>query len=253
MSYGTFSNSNHLVSGTFSSTFDWPITIVAWIKRTGAEWAGGIQAYVVQFADDTGVDTDNGAAIHTPATDNIRARAFRDSSGSAAADHAFTTDAYDDLWVPLIGKFTGDASRQVYIKDSADTGSENTGDGTLTNLMDSLCVGVDASLGANAFNGLIAEVAIFSKALTDAEIDKLWTSANTGPRPNTVASSDCIAYWSLDTDQTTHVDESGNSGPSLTEASAVAFDSDHPTITGGLPSFHGANRGIARGVARGVG
>jgi hypothetical protein len=82
--------------------------------------------------------------------------------------------------------------------------------------------------GGNDYTGLIAEVAIWNKALADAEI----TSYMSGEAASTIAAANLIGYWPLSADNATQSNEGLDAGGDLS-VSGATFDADHPTITGG--------------------
>lgn len=228
MSYGPFGTSDYLTT-TFSGTRGTPISMVAWIKRTPAQWADTSSDFIVHFGDDF-ADIFNAVSlvVNAGTADTIKAVQYS-SNASSSASFTFTDGTYDDIWVPVVGVFIADDDKDVYIEDSSNFDHSNNEKITGNNI-DSLTIGIRLPGGANIFAGLIAEVALFNVELTTGEIDNLQTAAETGPAPNTVRLADCIGYWSLDTDQATHTDESGNGGPSVTETGNPTFDADHPTI-----------------------
>lgn len=226
MSYD-FGAANRRISGTFSSPIDSVnLSIVAWIKLTAAQWDGGNKDWVIHFGEDFD-DNDNSVSISVRAGSTAdRVSVTSRSTADANANNTLQV-THDDIWLPVIGVWASTASRKLYAQDTTDV-VENTTTRDVGAVLDSLRLGA-AGAGSNTMDGLLAEVAIFDKVLSDDEINAIWDSAETGPNPNSIAPNDCIGYWSLDTDQSTHADESGNGGPTLTVNLAV-FSSDHPTI-----------------------
>ena len=247
MSYGGFQQATDYIDGTFSTTYPTPLTFVAWINCQAADWLNATQSNCVNMSDDSDSDNLIGMTRLGPSGGD-RVGCHSEVAGTSTANVAFTDTTYDDIWIPIIATWDDDTDRDIYIEDSSITGT-NSQTRTLGNILDYVTIGVSSSK-INRWRGLIAEVAIFNKVLSGAEIDALRTGAQTGPAPNTVASGDCIGYWSLDTDQSTHADESGNSGPTLTvtDGGSIAFDADHPTITTAsvtpleMANYQGMNR-----------
>lgn len=88
-----------------------------------------------------------------------------------------------------------------------------------------------ASDGASSLvDGHIAEVCWWDKALSQAEIESLWASSETGPAPETVGSGNVIANWPLLT-ITTLNDQTGTNHLTNND-SDITFVAEHPTITG---------------------
>jgi hypothetical protein len=226
MSYDSFGDGDYL-SGTFSSTYDTPITLVAWVKRTAAEWADTSADFIINFGDDFADRFDALGIGAGQAADTVIMTAASASTQDIAT-LAHTDGEYDDIWVPVIATFTASNDRDLYIEDTTNTQPDTT-DRDEGSALDSFMVG--SRLDNNQqFAGKIAEVAVFDKVLSADEINALQSMPQHGPPPNSVAPNDCIGYWSLSTDQSSHADESGNGGPALAESGTVAFNSDHPTI-----------------------
>lgn len=225
MSYTGF-GSDYL-QAAFGSTYGYPFSVAMWIKKSAAQWADGNADYLFCFGENF---TDDISYVRVySGTDSVLMAVSAGGSFNTTT-LAFTDGDYDDTWVPVVITMASSTDRDIYIEDST-----NTAGGSLARLLenlDSFRLGrLMTAIGG--FEGKIAEVALFNKVLLSGEIDALQTSAETGPAPNTVASADCIAYWPLATDQATHTDQSGNSGPSMTEQNTPTFDSDHPTIISG--------------------
>ena len=234
MSYGSFSSTANL-NGTFSTTYTVDLALVAWIKLTAAQWSDtAASGYIAHLSNDF-IDRFNAVSIShnlLAATADTVSVTAANATDQDIGDLTFTAGAYDDKWVCVVGNFTTIADRDIYIEDSSTTVNDTTSRDS--GAMDSLKIGNRVDNASLFFDGLIAEVAVFDRVLTTGEIDALQTGDNTGPAPNTVAPANCIGYWSLDSDQATHADQSGNSGPSLAEVGTVAYNADHPTITSGI-------------------
>lgn len=207
------------------------VSIVAWIKKTGTQWATGAN-YAAIFCDD--VTVDNNAVRLYCGVDGVYCLA-QNASGGSAGGGEFTADDYDDKWVPIVATINSATVRNAYIESTPTLGTGGNDKTLLANLSE-LRVGRFTSTGFGLFDGLIAHVAVFDKALSDTEIQALTNGTDatgfTGPPPNTVAPSNCIGYWPLTTDQTSHPDQSGNGGPALVEdaTNTPRFESDNPTI-----------------------
>jgi hypothetical protein len=238
MSYDSFGTAAYLqtANNAFSSTYAYGWSVVAWVKRTGTNWSLNPYEFVAMFAANNTTQVDAAALmVNGAAPDRARVRCASLNTSTGQADYDFTTDAYDDEWVVMVGTVTAADDRSVFIENSTNTTRENVTTRTLTAL-DTVSVGWNPQQTSAFFDGQIAEVAFFDKALSASEIDALQTATGAsagGPPPNTVASANCIAYWPLDSDQASHADQSGNGGPALAENGTVAYNADHPTITSG--------------------
>lgn len=242
MSYDTFSGSNYLetsvaAGGTkFASTYGVPLTMVAWIRRTAAQWSAANTGYTLSMGEAEG-DWNPSINHWTSAADYtyITSRSTAPASAVSYYGHAAISGQVDDLWVPIVAVFNSTTDRDGYIISSSYTWNDTTSSDVGANL-DTLRIGCIIQ-GTSAFDGEIAEVAIFSNAWTSTEVDQLQTAAETGPAPNTIDSANCIGYWSLNSSQSTHADESGNGGPTLGVVGSAAYNAAHPTITSASTSI----------------
>ncbi len=229
MSYDNFDAIGDNLTGTYSGTEQLPLTIMAWVKKTGAQWGDTQFKFIMHFGDDF-TDRFNSVALITGGiADQVDCTTY-DGSTFGSAVHNFTTDADDDIWVPVVGVITGIADRDVFIEDTSNT-QNNTDSRDPGTAFDSIMVGTRLDDPTNTyFEGKIAEVAIFDRVLSAEEINEFQTSVGGGPPPNSIAPESCVGYWPLAIDQTTHPDKSGNGGPNLAENGTVAFNADHPNI-----------------------
>ena len=236
MSYTSFTFNDYL-SATFASTYDTPLTIVAWVRREASAWAEtGLDILVMMGDDLTDVDNSIGLGTTNGAADSVCITAATTPAGQDISSNAtFSDGTYDGVWVPIIGVWTNAAQRNVYVGDSSTTASDTTSidEGSA---LDNIIVGRSLN-GGLLFNGYVAEVAVFTSAWSTTLVNQVRTASGTGPAPNTIDPTNCIGYWPLAVDQATHSDESGNSGPNMTTAGSVAYSSAHPTIISSIPVF----------------
>jgi hypothetical protein len=207
-----------------------PLSIVAWMKKTTAQWADSQAGVVCGLSGSTTAwwDTQDMSVAATP-NNVIWSRSWDNDGDSNQAGNSIVGIA-EDVWMVFVAVHESASSRKIYIKDSSDVGTESS-----TTTFDEtdyryIAVGGRPNNDFNYIRGKVAEVAVFDKVLSTDEIDKLWISAETGVPPNSIAPNDCIGYWPLDTDQANHADQSGNGGPTLAVQSDAPFSSDHPTI-----------------------
>lgn len=153
------------------------------------------------------------------ANDYIHANA----RAGASNVNAITTVGYSSgTWHLASAVFVNQNSRDAMI-DGSNEGHETTV-GIVPANLDKTAVGYLARLSATAYtSGKIAKVAIWDKALTDAEI----LSIANGADPSSIQVGNLLAYWPLYDDAD---DESGNS-KDLTLLNSPTFDNgDHPGV-----------------------
>lgn len=232
MSYQGGSDGDY-ISGSFSSPiYDYPITVVMWVKKTAAQWAGTTANYALTFYDGTNPTNDKNSIRligNNSQADSFEAQSVDNTPAYNGDRFVFSDGSYDDIWVCVGGVFTSDTLREAFVEGIGNGGA--TQSRSLTNLLDGLKIGGDGKAETDTWNGLLAEVAIFNVALSDSQMLEFQTSAETGPNPSTVDPTNCIGYWPLSVSQATHADQSGNGGPTLTVQSGMPYSSDHPNIS----------------------
>ena len=228
MSYDFAANSRYMQGPITTQRNSVGLSIVMWVNCTAAQWASTSQQYGAWIANDATSSNDNSLRLTKTngAADRVSATGRTSSDGSASETFADTT--WDALWVPVIGTFTNDSLRNVYIGSTTAIGT-NTSTKAVGSALDTIRIG-SAANGFSNFGGLIAEVAFYDKVLSDAEINSFRTGAETGPAPNTIATANCFAYYPLDTDSATQTNEGSDATGDLTVTNAV-YSADHPTIT----------------------
>lgn len=231
MSWGGWATGAYLradMTGSMGGAF----TMVCWAKVTAAQWSQTTTMDLFFLGQDF-LSYDNSAQIRATTAQEDEIQGQRTNSGNSGADHQFTAGAYDDIWVPMAFVVHSTTNADVYIEDFSNT-TNNTGSRVLSGL-DSIHLGSrpHSTSTAVAIDVLLAEVAIFSGAWGQTEIDQLQSSAESGPAPIDIDPSNCITYWPLDADPS-GLDNLGISADGdMVETGAVAFDSDHPTIGSG--------------------
>ncbi len=252
MSY-EFPTSSDFLDGVFNTTYDSEgMTLGIWLKLTAANWALTNQGYMMILHTTAGTTSDSIRLGHTKGLADTVAASSRDGSGDNDARNGLQAD-HDDIWQLFFGTFTSDTLRESTAQDSGDQFS-NASSRPVGAALDKIRVGSNPT-GGTFCDGFLAEAAIWDKVLSDTEIDSVWISEGTGNSFAGIAPSNLIGYWPMLVDQSTHTNLGTDTDGLLTVSNAV-FSSEHPTIiaaSSGLPSFHGANRGIMRGVARGIG
>lgn len=182
-----------------------PFSIGAWFKTSVSSWIG-----IVSVAKAAA------AYYHALATQNWRGRA-RTYGGTLCEAYTTTTFA-SNTWVYVLGFWVFIGERTVLIDNGGE--SSNISSQSVADL-DECKIGVTAdSTPAGFFTGLIAEVGIWDRKLSNYEGQLL---AN-GIRPNEAALSGLIAYYPLVDD---YLDYIGSYD--MTAYNSPVFDV-HPTM-----------------------
>jgi hypothetical protein len=157
----SFNGSNQYLSTASSPVSGAPMTIACWMNVAG----GGAKA---------AVSVGQATATHRNQLWEQSDRVNCTSVGPLASVNLEGSDTTSmvDVWVHGCAVFTSSASRTVY-RNGASNGTNTTDVGS-QNTADSIAVGArsNGSFGL-IFNGLLAEVGVWSVALTAAEIASL--------------------------------------------------------------------------------
>jgi hypothetical protein len=211
------------------------------MRRTAAQNADTSNDHLVGYGDDLSTRNNSlNIMTHTTA-DTIRCNFVDSADAQTNNTHVYGDATYDDVWVPVMSVYRTSTDRQIYIQDASGTTGNDTTPASLSGaVLDMVKVGSRLHDSSSAFLGEIAEVAIYNTNLDNTQLNQFWTSVNTGPAPDTIASANCIGYWPLDTEQTNHTNQSGatwtlvaiNSPTFVTRDGSGDNAGPHPNITG---------------------
>lgn len=191
-----------------------PLTVVAWFKCTDATAAQDI------------VTISNGSVRlelqcrGSTSGDPIGALERQTAYAVADTSSGYTTGT----WHHAAATFVSATSRSAWIDGGSkvtDTASQDINWGSVNQLR----IG-DQSGGVGQFAGKIAEVAVWSSELSDANIALLAGGAN----PGDIESGTLEAYWPLLDD---FLDDSGNNN-TLTNNNATFDDTDSPPVSNAI-------------------
>lgn len=172
-------------------------------------------------------DNSDYLGLRSNTTGDTRETRFRVVIGASAFsyDSGFYGSDVSNTWFLLVVRQVGIASRYAYIIDSGNTEGEGTDsvDNTAAGL-DSLCIGGYSPIGLGAIDIELAELGIWNKALTTAEIDELGSK-----KPSAVAAANLQHYFPFYDDLS---DDKGSI--TLTDINSnITFDTgDHPSLAG---------------------
>lgn len=143
--------------------------------------------------------------LHNPFTGAV---AWQVGNGTTVNTSPSGTISASSGWHMVTGVYDNTNSLlRLYVDGSqVSTGTAITVTGTITNAID-LAFGTNSSSpgGATDYDGRIANVAMWSRALGDSEISTLYTT------PNSVSSTNLVGWWKLnDNSTTTATDSSSN-------------------------------------------
>ena len=230
MSY-EFPATDDRIDGTFTTALEAPFTLLAWLYRTDHTTLSGKKG-MVSIANARGT-TPYAAMITADGADMFQYY-HRLNGGTDFITEGSWGAIYDSVWVPVIITCAGnDTDRAIFRDGSTETNTGNATSIDLGTAMNYIVIGEAEGSGSHLSDGYLAEVAMWDKVLSTTEIDQLRTGPGEGPAPNTVAVANCVGYWPLDTDQSTHTNLGSKSGGTLTVQGTATYNEEHPTITAG--------------------
>lgn len=213
----TFNNSSSQLASSASllqAAGGYPISMFCWVKPTTTT--------PNKFVMAAGTTSEELAIYATPT--NMRAWTFARGAGSAGPD---STTSCQTSWQPALAVFTSSTSCTIYYAaGAAVTVNPAVGDALVFGSTSRFYVGRRAHASDYFFGGDIAEVALWSSALTQGNFDSLAA----GDAPETVASGSIIDVWSLETDGST---QTGLVNSTVLTATSTAQGSTHPITRSG--------------------
>ncbi len=211
------------LTGTFSSQYGQPLTLACQTKQPDVgDASDGVLALAETSAQDPHMALKVGGADKFNASVEVTA-------GVSTAFHISSVGEYDNTWVPWVGVFTSNTSRDIYVELITNTDGEPTSR-VMSTTLDFIRIG-EAPNGGGGFDDKIAECAIWDVALSTTDI----TSYLNGTCAAEIDAANLIGYWPMDTDNSTQSNEGLDAGGDLTVtiATFVTGPEDHPTITCG--------------------
>jgi hypothetical protein len=194
------------------------------------------------ISDDT-ADANSSMLLRTNAANSVHGATINEASASLGEDVlTHTSPDFDDTWILIGCVYDGNADREVFVNGTM-SGSPQTSTWDINPIGGAIAVG--NATYSNFLDGecLVAEVGMWDVALSDAEVASLHTTDETGVAMSSVRGSDCVGYWPLKIDQSTHSNEGVDAGGTLTVQSAMPHSSDHPTIaSAGNPAYYYAQQ-----------
>ena len=130
-------------------------------------------------------------------------------NGQKGANVSLTNNINTGQWNHLLGKYNG-STVEMYI--NGELKAQNNHTGTILSNSYPLEIGNKNDTNTQFFDGLIDEVSIINKSLTQSEITSLYNSGNPkSPLSLNTVSSNVIAHYNMEGGDGTLVDQSSNS------------------------------------------
>jgi hypothetical protein len=216
-----FDGSGDYLSGTLGTTYGKPITLAAHVKFTTHP---SPSSDVFLTLGNSASSIDHCLTILTSTVDDE----WYALSRTTGANQAIVSSVNrDDQWTSVVGVFTSNTLRDLYIQTISQTG-QSTGTSSVTDAMQYIRAGVWLD-GARYLTGKLAELAIWDSALSTADI----TSYLAGTAASGIDAANLIEYVPMSTNSLLNLgtDTDGD----LTATGNAVFDADHPIITSGTP------------------
>lgn len=215
MSY-LFDANNDTATGTFTSTYADPVTMACFVKVI----AHPAIIKTIFTLGNSSSSVDNSYTLRTNTTVDI----WDALSRSTVNGFASATVNADGIWVGLVGVFSSDTLRNMYVKSTAFT-AQDTSNIAVPDVLQFIRLG-ETFTGVNDFGGKIAEVAIWNSALSLTDIDAYLRQLR---RASSIGPAVPIGYWPLDTNNASQANQGSDAGGTLTMSGAV-YDFDHPPL-----------------------
>ncbi len=220
MSY-SFDGTNDRLTGQFTSTYPAPITMALMVKV--AAHPVSVRG-LFNLGINSGSDPDSYSIRTSGVDDTWVARSVNTAGTTSAASVVF---GIDGVWAGIVARFTSSTLRDIYVQAYANTATDVLNRAVASG--SGYFIHIGELLGSvSDFTGNIAEVAVWDKALTQAEIEAYMAfNPSSG-----IAASNLIGYWPLSASNATQSNDGLDAGGDLTVTGAT-FDADHPTMVGG--------------------
>lgn len=208
----SFNDSSDYLEYAGAASTALPVTMACWVAPDLAT-----AEVAVSLSTATAL---NSVSLQITATGVLRARSSTTGGVAASADTTATVTA--NTWAHIAGVFTSTTSRTAYI-DGGNAVTNATSNNPSASSFNTTNIGVRyETTRANFFGGEIAEVGIWSVALTAAEI----ASLAKGVSPLMIRPASLISYWPLIGKTSPEIDLHGRLEMTVNGTTAA----DHPRI-----------------------
>lgn len=213
-----FNGTTHYLRRAVANLAGAPLTMASWVKVTD----GTAAQTAVALSDEAGANNYSMSTVF----ENTHSSSTRMATTTTYEARGTTPVITDGEWALLVAVNASDVSRASYV-NGGNKAVDTADAGTFTANYDNITVGaLRRSTVSNYFGGKIHSVAVWNKALSDAEVAALWAGGKLG----SVARSSLVGYWpDLGT---TLVGEVG--GTLVDIAGTTTVDADAPTMASGL-------------------
>lgn len=214
----SFDGVNDTLTGTFASTYANPVTLACFIK-VNHHPSQVDEVMVLGNIAGSNNDRYNLQILITPNQYSARLVDAAGLGSGATIDYSI-----DGVWAAYVGVYTTDALRDVYVLSPAHT-AQDTVNRSPSDTLQFIRLG-ETLAGGNDYTGKIAEAAIWTKALSLAEV----TNYMAGRKASTISPGNLIGYWPLAAAGATQANQ-GLDADGLLTVTGATFDADHPIIT----------------------
>ena len=145
-----------------------PISVMAWIK---------VNAFTVSWQSIV-TKGDSAWRVHRNSSGGDSPNIGFGTSGVGVQDQAGTRNVNDGQWHHIVCAYDG-TNKSIYVDGSLDTSV--TTSGAIKSDIYNVFIGENAQARGRYFNGSIAEVAVFTNALTATQIKQVYNAANVPP------------------------------------------------------------------------
>lgn len=218
-----------------------PVTVSAWVKPDVLQSAG------IYTSNKVGT-THSGFWVAVDAAGNIES-SFGDNTGGAGTDRqskvTTATPVTVGAWRHVAATIRGASDMTIYA-GGVDAGGafSGTGGAMAYNVANGSRIGFVGSAGAAFFDGLLAEVAVWTVSLSDSEV----ASLSGGVSPLDVQGGNLLAYWPICGVQSPEPDYKSGFQATVTGTTPASYPFDSEACRGADVDQH-ASTHIGRGSA----
>ena len=231
-----FNGTSSLLSWAGELVGAYPCSIFCWIKPASAS----VNQMVLGSGDFGGTRE---IAIYAEGAGTGKVKVFSNAGGSTSGE---STTGVQTSWQPALAVFASATNRKIYYAAGAVVTDSNSSD-PFDVAHDRFCIGERPISATLRYTGDVAEVAMWSSALSQTDFNSLAG----GALPETVQSGTLVEAWKLES----ATDLTGVNGRTLT-ATSVTNGVTHPITRGASPhnvtiaNSQQSNVGTAGGVSQ---
>lgn len=167
----SFNGTSQYINGSSSPVSNMPLTIACWMKPTSV--SAGVFQMIIQINLNSQPTTTTGAYRLLLPTNNTILRCSQVTNGTAANSDSASNSLSANTWAHCAGVFSSTTSRTGYVNGVASTTNTTSLSAPTVGTINIGAAIINNSSASTYLSGNIAEIGVWSVALTAAEIASL--------------------------------------------------------------------------------